>query len=63
MKLAQSYQIVINQGFAQLKPYHNEATHNFYSNIKVVDFVNTLIDEKSALTTQLMSPMVTDITF
>ena len=42
----QNYKLIINQGFAKLEPKHDEETHNFHSNLKVVDFVNTLIDEK-----------------
>lgn len=42
----QNYKLIIDQGFAKLEPKHDEETHNFHSNLKVVDFVNTLIDEK-----------------
>ena len=43
---SQNYKLIIDQGFAKLEPKHDEETHNFHSNLKVVDFVNTLIDEK-----------------
>lgn len=43
---SQNYKLIINQGFAKLEPNHNEETHNFHLNLKVVDFVNTLIDKK-----------------
>lgn len=43
---SQNYKLIINQGFAKLEPNHNEETHNFHLNLKIVDFVNTLIDEK-----------------
>lgn len=42
----QKYELIIDQGFAKLEARHDEETHNFHSNLKVVDFVNTLIDEK-----------------
>ena len=42
----QKYELIINKGFAKLETRHDEETHNFHSNLKVVDFVNTLIDEK-----------------
>lgn len=42
----QNYELVINKGFAKLETRHDKETHNFHSNLKVVDFVNTLIDEK-----------------
>ena len=42
----QKYELIINQGFAKLEARHDEETHNFHSNLKVVDFINTLIDEK-----------------
>lgn len=42
----QNYELIINQGFAKLEPKHDEETHNFHSNLKVVDFVNTFVDEK-----------------
>ena len=43
---SQNYKLIIDQGFAKLEPKHDEETHNFHSNLKVVDFVNTLIDKK-----------------
>lgn len=43
---SQNYKLIIDQGFAKLEPKHDEETHNFHSNLKVVDFINTLIDEK-----------------
>lgn len=42
----QKYELIINQGFAKLGARHDKETHNFHSNLKVVDFINTLIDEK-----------------
>lgn len=42
----QKYELIINKGFAKLETRHDKETHNFHSNLKVVDFVNTLIDEK-----------------
>lgn len=42
----QNYELVVNKGFAKLETRHDKETHNFYSNLKVVDFVNTLVDEK-----------------
>lgn len=42
----QKYELIIDQGFAKLEARHDEETHNFHSNLKVVDFINTLIDEK-----------------
>ena len=42
----QNYELVINKGFAKLETRHDKETHNLHSNLKVVDFVNTLIDEK-----------------
>lgn len=42
----QNYELIINQGFAKLGARHDKETHNFHLNLKVVDFVNTLIDEK-----------------
>lgn len=42
----QNYKLIIDQGFAKLEARHDEETHNFHSNLKVVDFINTLIDEK-----------------
>lgn len=42
----QKYELIIDQGFAKLEARHDEETHDFYSNLKVVDFINTLIDEK-----------------
>ena len=42
----QKYELSINKGFAKLETRHDKETHNFHSNLKVVDFVNTLIDEK-----------------
>ena len=43
---SQKYELIINKGFAKLKTRHDKETHNFHSNLKVVDFVNTLVDEK-----------------
>ena len=43
---SQSYKLIIDQGFTKLEPKHDEETHNFYSNLKVIDFINTLIEEK-----------------
>lgn len=42
----QNYELVVNKGFAKLETRHDKETHNFHSNLKVVDFVNTLVDEK-----------------
>ena len=42
----QKYELIINKGFAKLETRHDKETHNFHSNLKVVDFVNTLVDEK-----------------
>ena len=42
----QKYELIINKGFANLETRHDKETHNFHSNLKVVDFVNTLVDEK-----------------
>ena len=42
----QKYELIINKGFAKLEARHDKETHNFHSNLKVVDFVNTLVDEK-----------------
>lgn len=42
----QKYELIINKGFAKLETRHDKETHNFHSNLKVVDFVNTLIDER-----------------
>lgn len=42
----QAYDLIINKGLAKLEPNHDEETHNFHSNLKVVDFINTLVDEK-----------------
>lgn len=42
----QKYELIINKGFAKLETRHDKGTHNFHSNLKVVDFVNTLVDEK-----------------
>ena len=42
----QKYELIIDQGFAKLEARHDEETHNFYSNLKVIDFINTLIEEK-----------------
>ena len=42
----QKYELIINKGFAKLEARHDEETDNFHSNLKVVDFVNTLVDEK-----------------
>lgn len=42
----QKYELIINKGFAKLEARHDKETHNFHSNLKVVDFVNTLIDDK-----------------
>lgn len=42
----QKYELIINKGFAKLEARHDKETHNFHSNLKVVDFINTLVDEK-----------------
>ena len=42
----QKYELIINKGFAKLEARHDKETHNFHSNLKVVDFVNALVDEK-----------------
>ena len=42
----QKYELIISKGFAKLETRHDKETHNFHSNLKVVDFVNTLVDEK-----------------
>ena len=42
----QKYELIINKGFAKLEARHDKENHNFHSNLKVVDFVNTLVDEK-----------------
>jgi hypothetical protein len=42
----QKYELIVNKGFAKLETRHDKETHNFHSNLKVVDFVNTLVDEK-----------------
>ena len=42
----QKYELIINKGFTKLEARHDNETHNFHSNLKVVEFVNTLIDEK-----------------
>lgn len=42
----QKYELIINKGFAKLEARHDKEAHNFHSNLKVVDFVNTLVDEK-----------------
>lgn len=42
----QKYELIINKGFAKLEACHDKETHNFHSNLKVVDFINTLVDEK-----------------
>ena len=42
----QKFELIINQGFTKLEPKHDKETHNFHSNLKVIDFVNTLVDEK-----------------
>lgn len=42
----QKYELIINKGFTRLEARHDKETHNFHSNLKVVDFVNTLVDEK-----------------
>lgn len=42
----QKYELIINKGFAKLEARHDKETHNFHSNLKVVDFVNTLVDEE-----------------
>lgn len=42
----QKYELIINKGFAKLETRHDKETHNFHSNLKVVDFVNTLVDGK-----------------
>lgn len=42
----QKYGLIINKGFTKLEARHGKETHNFHSNLKVVDFVNTLVDEK-----------------
>ena len=41
----QKYELIINKGFAKLEARHDKETHNFHSNLKVVDFINTLVDE------------------
>lgn len=42
----QKYELIINKGFVKLEARHDKETHNFHSNLKVVDFVNALVDEK-----------------
>lgn len=42
----QKYELIINQGLAKLEARHDEENNNFHSNLKVVDLVNTLVDEK-----------------
>ena len=42
----QKYELIINQGLAKLEARHDEENNNFHSNLKVVDFINTLVDEK-----------------
>lgn len=42
----QKYELIINKGLAKLEARHDEETNNFHSNLKVVDFINTLVDEK-----------------
>lgn len=42
----QKYELIISKGFVKLETRHDKETHNFHSNLKVVDFVNTLVDEK-----------------
>lgn len=42
----QKYELIINKGLAKLEARHDEETDNFHSNLKVVDFINTLVDEK-----------------
>ena len=43
---SQNYELIINKGFVKLEARHDKETHNFHSNLKVVDFVNALVDEK-----------------
>lgn len=42
----QKYELIISKGFAKLETRHDKEAHNFHSNLKVVDFVNTLVDKK-----------------
>lgn len=42
----QKYELIINKGFVKLEARHDKEAHNFHSNLKVVDFINALVDEK-----------------
>ena len=42
----QKYELIINKGFVKLEARHDKENHNFHSNLKVVDFVNTLVNDK-----------------